>query len=238
MKRWFLLVGLTVGLVVAMGVAGTVAYLAGVTGYAPLAWALVPIAIGLCVVIAIRGDWAGLGFTSLPRGRGWVIAGAALIVLPLPSVALATGFGVTGAGLPGYVGLALLVAFVEEAIFRGILWRAFRSQGLMSATLITSAAFALAHTVTAISPDADQVTVVKTVVFAFLFGVLAALLVETTGSIWPAIAVHAAFDLAGFVLVERSAALVDTLSICSALGLALVLIWLARTTGQRSQTAH
>lgn len=220
---WWLLVGLMGGLVVVLGVTGTLAYLAGVTGYAPLAFGLAPIALALVVGLSLRRAWRPLGFCAVRGTKAALIATVSVGILPLSAVAVSAGFGVSAGGAAGFIALAVLVGFVEETIFRGILLRAFSARGSVAANLITSTAFAAAHTITAISPDADSGQVARTVAFAFLFGIVAALLTDTTGSIWPAIILHASFDSVGFILTPRSPVLTDLVSIgvCAALAVLL-----------------
>lgn len=233
---WWLLVGLTGGLVLVLGITGTLAYLAGVTGYAPLAFGFAPIALALTVVLSLRRAWRPLGFRAPRRTRAARAAMVSVAALPISAAAVSTGFGVNAGAAAGFIALAVLVGFVEETIFRGILLRAFRARGWVAATLITSTAFAVAHTVTAISPDADGGQVARTIAFAFLFGIVAALLTDTTGSIWPAIILHAAFDTVGFVLTPRSPILTDLVSIgiCATLAALLVIL---RTRDRASDAA-
>ena len=61
------------------------------------------------------------------------------------------------------------------------------------------------------------------VAFAFLFGIVAALFIDTTGSIWPAIILHAGFDTVWFILTPRSPVLTDLVSIAVCAALAVLL---------------
>ena len=223
--RWYMLVGVTLSLVLIMGATGTVAYLAGLTGYAPLALAFAPITLVLAIIFHWRRSWSRLGFRrplTTPSARTVLL----VALLPVVVVSLSMGTEMGALSVAGFAALALLVAFVEESLFRGVLLRAFASSGWIRAVIATSAAFALAHSVTAISPDADLAGVARTVLFAFLFGIVAALSTLLTNSILPAIALHAAFDFAGFILTPRSVAITDTVSIalCAALAVLLVVV--------------
>ncbi len=77
---------------------------------------------------------------------------------------------------------------VEETVFRGVLYRWLRSVvSVRSAMVISAAVFALAHAIT--------------LLFLPLFGlgILLAWIYERSGSLWPAVLVHALFNLAGII---------------------------------------
>ena len=233
--RWLLLIGITLGLVVVMGVTGTVAYLAGLTGYAPLVLAYAPIAVAVAIIVSVRHDWVALGFRTTGRRLPW---GVLLLtaMLPLAGIVFSAGVHTAPPAVLGFAMLAILVGFVEETLFRGILLRAFASSGLVASTAVTALAFALAHTVTAISPDADAAAVARTVGFALVFGVAAALLTTWTASLLPAIILHAAFDFVGFVFTPGSAVLTDFVSIVICVALAVCLAGMMASTAHRTQT--
>lgn len=67
----------------------------------------------------------------------------------------------------------------EEFLFRGVLANALSRYGPWVAVLASSAVFALAHGINYILP------------VAFIVGVVAALLLRRTGSVWPGVIVHA-----------------------------------------------
>ncbi len=233
--RYLLLVGITFGLIVVTGLTGTVAYLAGLTGYAPLGLAFAPIAAALAIALSVRHSWAALGLTAPRRPLSWgAIVLAAL--LPLGGIALSSGVQISPFAIIGFAILAILVGFVEETLFRGVLLRAFAPSGVVPATVVTAVAFALAHTVTAISPDANAATVARTVVFAFAFGVAAALMTTWTASILPAILLHATFDFVGFIFTPRSAVQTDAVSILVCVALVVVLTVTMASAARRLRT--
>jgi hypothetical protein len=218
-----------------MGVTGTVAYLAGLTGYTPLVMAFAPITVALAIILSVRHDWAALGFRT-PRHRlPWSVL-LLTAALPLIGIILSSGVHVTPPAVLGFAILALLVGFVEETLFRGVLLRAFASSGVVRSTAVTAVAFALAHTITAISPDADIAAVARTVVFALFFGIAAALLTTWTASLLPAVMLHAIFNFVGFVFTPRSAVLTDFVSIVICVALAASLAGTMASTARRAQS--
>jgi membrane protease YdiL (CAAX protease family) len=221
----------TGALVVAMGAAGTIGYLAGLTGYAPLVLALAPFAAALVVVLTRRGAWARAGFVRPDLGRpGARTAVALAALLPVTVAATARSVDTAPVHLAGFLALAGLVAFVEETLFRGLLPARFPQTRPVLALVVPTIAFTLAHAVTAASPDQATGTTVRTIVFALAFGLLATLLTRRTASIWPAVALHAAFDTLGFLVTPRDAVTTDVLLIVLAAGAVAVLVAQGRRT--------
>ncbi len=224
----------TLGLIVFLGAVGTVSYLLGFTGYLPLAAAFIPLAIACVIFLTFRHSWRAAGFRPVAMTHPFAVPAVVLVAaLPIAVFACSNRFSASGVAILEFAGLALLVGFVEETIFRGILLRAFASHGAIVGVVATSVGFAVAHAAAALSPDQSLGTSVSTIVFAFLFGVIASLLVRMTDSIWPAIALHATFDFAGFVLHARSAAITDLVTIVVAAALVVILVFTSRRRARR-----
>lgn len=215
----------TGALVVAMGAAGTIGYLAGLEGYAPLVLALAPFAAVLVVRLTRRRTWARTGFVRPDLSRAGARTAVALAAL-LPVTVAATARPVDAAPVhvAGLLALAGLVAFVEETLFRGLLPARFPRTRPVLALVVPTVAFALAHAVTAASPDQPAGATVRTIAFALAFGLLAALLTRRTASIWPAVVLHATFDTLSFLVTPRDTVTTDVLLIVLAAGGAAVLI--------------
>jgi membrane protease YdiL (CAAX protease family) len=193
---------LSVAVIVAFGVTGwplNAAMVTAATGVATFG------AVGLALAVRVR-SLAPLRLRH-PGGR-WLLVGLAagvgmrvvFIVVVLAWVHL-TGdttnpqqFLVDGAIAGGwtFVGLVvfggLLVPFAEELFFRGVVYSALRRHGSMIATLGSAALFGLAHGLSVV------------LVAAVLMGVVNAVLVERSGSIWPAVLAHAVNNILVFVL--------------------------------------
>ena len=97
----------------------------------------------------------------------------------------AVGGGWTLVGLVVFGGL--VVPFAEELFFR-VVYSALRRYGPVLATLASAALFGIAHGVSVV------------LVVAFLLGVVNAVLVERSGSIWPAMFAHATNNTIALVL--------------------------------------
>ncbi|WP_181779425.1 CPBP family intramembrane glutamic endopeptidase [Pseudonocardia pini] len=82
----------------------------------------------------------------------------------------------------------LAVPLAEEMLYRGVAYSALRRYGPVAAALGSSAVFGLLHMAPVV------------IVVAFLLGLVNAVLVERTGSLWPAVASHVVFNLSALVL--------------------------------------
>lgn len=171
------------------------------------------------------------------KQSGAVTAIVLVAALPIGVIVSSAGFAANGIQILQFAGLALLVGFVEEAIFRGILLRLFASRGPWVGVIATSVGFAVSHSAAALSPDQSLTVSITTVLFAFPFGMVAATLVRITGSIWPAITLHTTFDFVGFVLTAHSAEITNAVNIAVAVALILILI-LIRISGQQAKLPH
>ncbi len=106
-----------------------------------------------------------------------------------PDVNLAGGLLVILAG-------GLAIPFAEELFFRGMIFSWLRQRmGLWAAALLSGLVFGLFH----LYPP--------TAVSAFVLGVVLALVYERSGSLWPAVAIHAVNNTLIFVLAFAAMAL-------------------------------
>jgi membrane protease YdiL (CAAX protease family) len=145
-----------------------------------------------------------LGLRSTPPAPavGWVLLSMLLIgainAAWLQGVVNLRHASTLGIALHGNAfGLVLVGAFVcvsaplvEEVFFRGLLYRALRNRlSVPVAALIAGALFGLVH---------GLAFPLDTLPPRIAFGVIACLLYERTGSLWPGIALHCLIDAGGF----------------------------------------
>jgi hypothetical protein len=187
---------MTAALVVALGLAGTVIFLTGLPLSSPVPVVYGIVAVALAIWATVTRRWSGLGYrrVSIARGPAVVGSGVAAAVLLL---ALTTSSGPVQQGLTswtGLVGFVLLVAFVEETLFRGVFVSVLRSRGVVLAVVVSATAFAFAHAVNVLGGESTA-DAVRQVAFALGFGLVAAVLYVRSGSLWPSLVFHAAFDL-------------------------------------------
>jgi uncharacterized protein len=197
-----LFVAFAIALALAVGpVLGEAGLLAGVLLETTVTLTAALIAGALLIRWCDGRDAAALGFnftrrTPLELGAGFAVGGGALVVAVL--VLLAGGmlrYG-TAAGGTGDVALVLardlgvlsIAAAAEEAIFRGYPFQVLvQWLGAATATVLASAAFALAH---ARNPNVDTIALVN----IFLAGVLLSVAYLRTRSLWFATAVHVGWN--------------------------------------------
>ena len=160
------------------------------------------IAFVVILPLALFGWWSEAGFTRGTNARGIVICLIPFLLIAGPALL----------GLPVIVGeapasiiviavvLSLLVGFVEEGMFRGLILRSLLPKGIWPAVLLSAFCFACVHLTNLIS-GASWGYVAEQMILAFGTGVLFAAIRLRTGSIWPSIFLHAFRDVAGLILL-------------------------------------
>ena len=94
-----------------------------------------------------------------------------------------------------YIGSMICVGFVEEVIFRGLLFNAMRKDGLKSAVIVSSLTFGIGHIVNLFNgSDAQLVSNLCQVSYAIAIGFLFVILFMKTGSLIPCIVTHSAVN--------------------------------------------
>lgn len=94
-----------------------------------------------------------------------------------------------------YVASMFCVGFLEEVIFRGLLFKAMVPLGLKTAVAVSSLTFGMGHLVNLINGSgADLFSSLMQVVYAFAAGFLFTILFLRTGSLWACILTHGVFN--------------------------------------------
>ncbi|SDF29619.1 CAAX protease self-immunity [Cellulosimicrobium cellulans] len=154
--------------------------------------------MSLLLVMFVRSvRWRREVFGPQPvAGRPWMWVAVVLVVVPVvlhlfgtswssysPTVVLTVLF------------LGLCVGFAEEVLTRGVAVTMLRRAGYgeKAVMVLSSLLFALLHASNALTGQ-ELATVATTIVFAFGFGTMMYLSMRVTGSIVPAILLHAATD--------------------------------------------
>lgn len=165
-------------------------YLAAAAGGA------VSAALGLLLAARFAPRWAGFGLRA-PRHAGRVAWFAPLAVTPL-LVLLASGFQAPAGLVLPLLATAAAAAVNEEVWFRGLVLTALRPLGVRVAALVSSLLFAVLHLAN-VAGGASAPSAVLQVMFAALFGLVAAELALITGSILPGMLWHFAWDAASYL---------------------------------------
>lgn len=94
-----------------------------------------------------------------------------------------------------YIGAMLLVGYLEEVIFRGLLFRAMARDGLRAAVIVSSLTFGIGHIVNLINGSGAELTATLCqVCYAVAIGFLFVTLFYRGGSLWPCILSHGVFN--------------------------------------------
>ncbi len=163
-----------------------------------------PLVVGavLLVVFVASAGWFRPIFSRQPiAGRWWMWIFVVLAIIPI--VLRFAGIDYDSYGIPVVatsLAVGLLIGFVEELLYRGIAVKILREagHGEKAVAIISSALFALSHSVNIISGQ-PVLTVALTVVFAFGFGMMMYLVMRATGNIVWAMLVHAMTDPTTFL---------------------------------------
>lgn len=124
----------------------------------------------------------------------WWLPPAVVVALVL----MASGVTVPLAVVPGIAWLVLAVGLNEEIFFRGIVFKALMRYGTAKAVAFSALIFGVMHLANVASGKPIGYLVLQ-VLFSMLFGVVTAELVATTGSLWPGIVFHTAYDAVAYL---------------------------------------
>jgi len=220
----------TVALVMSLGIAGTALFLSGHTTVSPVAVIFPLILLGV-LIQSLRRRRLPRG---LQRGRRTVTRRTHLAAIALPlGILVVTALSVGGyparpaSEVVWFVAFAILIGLVEELVYRGWFLSLLLPRGRAVAVLISSLLFAVSHAVNALAGQ-DVATSIRQVIFAFLFGIVAALLYLLLGTLWVVIGFHALNDLIQFLGAESTAPIIDLATIGMLVAAVAVLLPLVR----------
>lgn len=126
--------------------------------------------------------------------------------------------------------LAIVVGLAEESWYRGIVFSVLRPLGVAVAVLGSAVLFSVVHAASILG-GADLLATGLQLLFALLFGLVAALVAWRTGSLWPGIVWHAAHNTVSFASTDAlTPAFIGGYSL---VGVALVgYVWWLSTRGR------
>jgi membrane protease YdiL (CAAX protease family) len=187
---WF--VGLLeIAVVLVYLVAGTVAHFLKLSNLALYGLANAALTVIVAVLVISMGWWRRVGFIAARNKRD-------LLWFLVPFLPMFINF-IPGLELTSLnhviviLVVTLMVGFVEEVIFRGLMLRALESRGAWRAIIVTSLLFGLTHALNvltgkSLAQDAAQIFYAVAIGFAY------AALVWRKGTIWPLVIAHFAID--------------------------------------------
>ncbi|AYC30458.1 CPBP family intramembrane glutamic endopeptidase [Paenisporosarcina cavernae] len=198
-KMWWKIVGLELLIIFFFSVNGAYASITNQTNAFLMYLGLVPFAIGIAIYL-----WRSKGnpyFKDIGRSfkQDRLFLWAPLILL-LGILVIGNG-GIRETSfsevLLVFVTQLLIVAFIEEIVFRGFMIHILLSKGFKLAVLVSSIFFALTHSLQLLGGQSLEETIFQ-IAYAFLIGMVLALLVIQTKSILFAIIFH---GLNNFLLI-------------------------------------
>jgi membrane protease YdiL (CAAX protease family) len=158
----------------------------------------------LALVLLIQLHWwreVGLRPPAPPHLLGYFVVPCVPVILNGLALAVSGIAQPRFAAILLFLGTALLVGFVEETYFRGMILRALLSRGPWPAVLISSVLFGFLHLLNVISGANLAATFVQ-VAYALGIGMMFAAAALRTGTILPLIVIHAATDFLGFLALN------------------------------------
>jgi hypothetical protein len=140
--------------------------------------------------------------------------------------------------MPGWLAFTLLVAFVEETFFRGIVLRMLLPYGWVTAWVLSSVVFGLGHAINLVVGHQTPFTTLVQVCFALAWGLFTAAAYARTGSIWPVFIFHALFDAMQLAGVHQTTTPVDMTTLAVMLTAAMVIGLRMRTSFKSTSTPN
>ncbi|NVJ99814.1 MAG: CPBP family intramembrane metalloprotease [Alphaproteobacteria bacterium] len=153
------------------------------------------------VMLAAMWRFGGLSYFGMTRGKDWWFMVPALPFILMTLMVLMNpeaAFGLPATAMMGWALVALAVGISEEAMFRGILWRAVEDRGLLVTSLVTSLLFGAVH-LSGLMTDIPAEIILSQAVFAAGVGMMFAAVRQVGGSLLAPIFFHWIFDAAAII---------------------------------------
>jgi len=176
--------------------AGTIAHFLNLSNLALYGLANLGLTIIVAALLTLMGWWRVIGFRSPDRKSDLVYFAIPFIPMIINFI---PGLEVSSLGhLMEILAITLMVGFVEETIFRGLMLNALKAHGSWKAAIITALLFGLTHALNMLTgrgilEQAAQILYAVAIGFAF------AALVLQKGIIWPLVLAHFLIDFVSYL---------------------------------------
>ncbi|MBN3524985.1 CPBP family intramembrane glutamic endopeptidase [Paenibacillus apiarius] len=225
-------------LLVAVFAAGAYATIEELDYTAPILISFIPIALVCIVSFTARKKWKAYGFNSLSALTPSSLYCYAPLVLVLIILSLKGFKTVTFSELLFFVFFTVLVGFVEETVYRGMILHILLPKGIAPAVIASSILFSLTHVLNMLSGQ-DMARTILQLVYALLVGAVLALLMVKTKQILPLILFHTLHNLIQFLGNETTSTIgYDTIVIVILSAACLLLIPGIRNETRRTDRAE
>lgn len=176
--------------------AGTFAYFLNLSSLGLYGIAQVGLTIAAAVFLVAMGWWRVVGFR---RPHDW--SDLRYFIVPFVPLVfnLIPGVEVTSMSRLGVVfAITLMVGFVEEVFFRGLMLNALKARGFWRAAVTTALLFGLTHAINVLAGK-SMVDAAAQIFYATAIGFAYAALVLKKGVIWPLVIAHFMINFASFM---------------------------------------
>ncbi|NUU74574.1 CPBP family intramembrane glutamic endopeptidase [Paenibacillus xylanilyticus] len=185
-------------LLLAVFAAGAVATVKQLDYTSPVLMSFTPMAVVLIIYLTVRRKWGETGFRSLRTIPVLHVKYYIPLLLVLGTIALKGFTELTLTKVIFFVFFTLLVAFVEETVYRGLIFKTLLRRSAMAAVVTSSILFSVTHMLNALSGQSVADTMLQ-LVYALLLGAVLALLMLKNGNIIPLILFHFIHNLIQFL---------------------------------------
>lgn len=192
---WFTAILLIVVILVYL-VAGTIAHFLNLSTMGLYGLANFALTILVAIMLTLMGWWRTVGFRSAERKSD-------ILYFLIPFIPAFTNF-IPGVAVTSFsyvlevFVIMLMVGFVEESIFRGLMLSALKARGLWKAAVITTLLFGLTHALNSLTGKSAVENLLQ-ICFALSVGFAFAALVLHKGILWPLVLAHWLINSVSFI---------------------------------------
>ena len=176
--------------------AGTIAHFMKLSNLGLYGLANLGLTIVAILLLSFMGWWKEVGFRPAEKPRELLYF--VIPVLPM-FINLIPGVQINSLMLLLEILVTtMMVGFVEEAFFRGLMLNALKSHGFWRAAIITSILFGLTHALN-LAAGKSVIDQAGQIVYALAIGFAFAALVLKKGILWPLVIAHFLIDFCNFI---------------------------------------
>jgi len=192
---WFVVL-MEVMVILVYLLAGTVAHFMKLSNLGLYGIANLALTILAVLIITVMRAWKVIGFRPADKPKDllyYIVPFLPLAINLIPGVEVSSLLG-----LAEVIAITLMVGFVEEAFFRGLMLNALKRRGLWRAAIVTSILFGLTHAMNVIAGKSVAEDMAQ-IFYAMAIGFAYAALVLKKGVIWPLVLAHFLIDFTNFI---------------------------------------
>jgi membrane protease YdiL (CAAX protease family) len=192
---WFVAI-LEVVVIFVYLLAGTIAHFMSLTSLELYGLANLGLTVIAIIMLTVMGWWKVVGFRPTDKP-------ATLLYFLVPFLPMVINF-IPGVEVTSFSLFAeilvttLMVGFVEETFFRGLMLNSLKARGVWRAAIITSVLFGLTHAMNMLTGKSVAEDVAQ-IFYAMAIGFAYAALVLKKGILWPLILAHFLIDFINFL---------------------------------------